>query len=186
VSRRGFLRPGEESELPAKWPLDALLVSNLSFSSSDEDIPADPIRYEALINGQLHKDIYIPSGRDVSILTWGGAGCLAPNCASPSTSLDLSTQLANLTPLSLPWLYRKHDHFTTMKVDSLHNVVPLGMQPSHLAHDWGLDLHNNIPHELPRKVVSDALVLSSQSFGSSSEMMVHSYDLHNCLDWPSL
>ena len=102
-----------------------------------------------------------------------------------STSVDLSTHLANSTLLSLPWLYRKNDHFTTMKVDSLHNVFPLGMQKSHLAHDWGLDLYSNSFCELPREVARDALVMSSWS-SSSSEMMAKSNDLHNRLDWPSL
>jgi len=150
----------------AKWPLDALLALDLSSSSLDEDISADPARYEALINGQLHRDNCFPSGRDVSILTWGSADCLAPYCFAPSASLDLLTNLANLNPLSLPWLYRKNDHFIAMKVDSLHNVFPLGMQSSHLARDGGLDLHNNIPGELPREFACDALVLSSRSASS--------------------
>jgi len=128
----------------------------------------------------------IPSGREVSISARGDTDCLALNCVAPSTALDLSTHLANSTSLSLPWLYRKNVHFTTMKVESLHNVFPLGMQTSRLAHDWGLDLHNNIPCELPREVGRDALVMSSWSSGSSSEMMVKSVDLHNRLDWPSL
>ena len=112
------MRSGAKSEVSAKGPLDALLASDLSFSSLDEDNSADPARYEALINGQLHRDNFILSGGDVSISAWGGTDCLAGNCVAPSASLDLSTHLANSTPLGLPWLYRQNDHITTMKVDS--------------------------------------------------------------------
>ena len=41
VSRRGLSRSGDKSELLAKWPLDALLVSDLSFSSSNEAFSTD-------------------------------------------------------------------------------------------------------------------------------------------------
>jgi len=74
----------------------------VSFSSLDEDISTDPVRFEALINGQLHRDNCIPSGSDVFILTRGGVDCLASNCVATSPSLDLSTHLAISTLLSLP------------------------------------------------------------------------------------
>ena len=61
--RRGFLRPGDDSEHSTKWPLDALLPSDLSLSSLDENSLIDPARYEALINRQLLGDNCGSSGR---------------------------------------------------------------------------------------------------------------------------
>ena len=158
-------------------------------SSLDDDNSADPERYEALINGQLHRDICVPSYRDVTISAQGSTGCLALNCVTASASFDLSTQLATLSPLALPMLCREVDQSTTTKVDSSHNVFSLGTLSSYLVHNWGLDLHGNIPSE----VVRDALVMSSLSIGpslelmaKSNDLMAKSNDLHNIFDWHSL
>ena len=46
---RGFQRSGDESGFLDKGPLDALIVSDLSFSSSDAAPSIDPARYEACL-----------------------------------------------------------------------------------------------------------------------------------------
>ena len=132
MNRRGIQ---DESDLLAKWPLDALMVLNLSFSFADEAVSTDPARYEALINGQLHRELQSVSGRDVSILTRGGVGCLAQESIAPVALLDTSSQVDNSTPLLLLWFFTKSDHAPAMKADSLLNGVPLGLQSSQLVLD---------------------------------------------------
>ena len=102
-------------------------------------------------------------GSDASILTRGGASCLSQTPIVPVAALNPSTQVANYTSLRLPWFFTKSDHAPAAKADSLHQVVPLGLQSSHLLLDCGFDVHNNLPCELPREVIDDALMLSSGS-----------------------
>ena len=163
MKSRGFQRSGVESELLDKGPLDALMVSDSSFSSSDEAFSIDPGRYEALINGQLPRQRQLVLGSDASTLTRGGADCFSQKLIAPVASVDPSTTVANYTLLRLPWFFTKSDQAPVAKADSLLQVVPVGLQSSHLLLDCGFGLPNNLPCGMPSEVIDDALKLSSGS-----------------------
>ena len=162
--RRGVQRLGDGNEPITKWPFDAFLVSEFSLSSSDKALSTDPAWFEALINGQVHRELQLVSDR-----TRGGAGSLAQKSCAAVASLDPSTQVAISTPLRLPWFSSKSHLASALEADPLHNAVPMGLQSSLLGVEWGLDLHTNFPRELPGEVFKDALMLSLSNSGNSSD-----------------
>lgn len=76
-----------------------------------------------------------------------------------SASFTHSNDLATSSSLSLPWFFEENDQFPSMMVNSSSSLFSRGKQSALTTHNWGLDLCGDVPCELPREVVRDAIAM---------------------------